>query len=73
MKEYLNKEAKEQLRLMFRTMSNPTRMVIVRFLKKHDGSCFEDIRQEFNVNNNTISYHLKKLEDFEKTIAKVKK
>lgn len=57
----MNEEARELLKLMFRTMSNPTRMIIVRFLKEHDGSCFEDIRQEFNANNNTISYHLKKL------------
>lgn len=61
MKERLDKEVMGQLTLIFRTMSNPTRMDIVKFLKKHDGSCFEDIRQEFNVNNNTISYHLKKL------------
>ena len=57
----MDKEAMEQLKLIFRTMSNPTRMVIVKFLNKHVGCCFEDIRHEFNVNNNTMSYHLKKL------------
>lgn len=61
MKLYENKEAMERLRLMFRTMSNPLRMSIVKFLKKRDGSCFEDIRREFNANNNTVHYHLKKL------------
>ena len=59
----MNKEAMEQFRLIFRTMSNPTRLTIVSFLKKHDGCCFGDIRQEFNANNNTISFHLKKLVD----------
>jgi len=63
MKEYKNKEAMERLSMILRTMSNPTRMDIVKFLKKYDGSRFEDIRHEFNMNNNSARYHLKKLID----------
>ena len=51
----------EELRLIFRTMSNPTRMAIINFLNKKNIACFSDIRHEFNVNNNTAHYHLKKL------------
>lgn len=62
MKPYMNKEAMEQLKLIFRTMADPTRMAVVSFLRKHAGGCcFGDIKQEFDANNNTVSFHLKKL------------
>jgi len=45
------------------SISNSTRADIAKYIKKHKKATFEDLRKEFNLNNNTLSFHLKKLQE----------
>jgi len=44
-------------------LSNETRIKIMVFIRKKKRTKFEQLRKEFNLNNNTLTFHLKKLQD----------
>jgi predicted transcriptional regulator len=45
------------------SISNNTRAEITRYIQKHKEAAFEELRNEFNLNNNTLGFHLKKLQE----------
>lgn len=61
-KEIINR-ASEIWGLALVSISNSTRADITRYIQKHKKATFEDLRKEFNLNNNTLSFHLKKLQE----------
>lgn len=42
-------------------LSNESRVNIVRCIQKNEEATFEMLRQNFNLNNNTLTFHLQKL------------
>lgn len=49
--------------LIFDALSSTLRCEIFRYIKKKKLIHFEGIRREFNLNNNTLSFHLNKLQN----------
>lgn len=56
-------EALGRATLIFDALSNTLRCDIFRYIKKKKLIHFEDIRKEFNLNNNTLRFHLSKLQN----------
>ena len=45
------------------SISNDGRANIARYIRDKKDVKFEELRKEFNLNNNTLTFHLKKLQD----------
>lgn len=45
------------------SISNRTRVDIIRYLRRYSKATFKELRTEFNLNNNTLRFHLRKLQD----------
>jgi len=45
------------------SISNITRVDIIRYLQRYSKASFKELRTEFNLNNNTLRFHLRKLQD----------
>jgi predicted HTH transcriptional regulator len=43
--------------------SNDTRAKIIMYIKQHGKASFEELRKEFNLNNNSLTFHLRKLQN----------
>lgn len=44
-------------------LSNDTRRKLARYIQKNKMATFKELRTEFNLNNNTLMFHLQKLQD----------
>ena len=60
--EYKESKEKEILNNALSALGNVTRIHIARYIRKNEEVKFGNIRYEFNLNNNSLTFHLKKLE-----------
>jgi len=61
--EEIRARAYEIIGLALVSISNSTRAEITKYIQKHKSATFEELRSVFNLNNNTLSFHLKKLQE----------
>jgi len=61
--EEIRARAYEIIGLALVSISNITRAEITKYIQKHKSVTFEELRSVFNLNNNTLSFHLKKLQE----------
>lgn len=45
------------------SISNITRVEITKYIREHKKVTFEELRTVFNLNNNTLCFHLRKLQE----------
>ena len=61
-KEIKNREHEIVSEALF-SISNITRVEIIKYIREHKKVTFEELRTVFNLNNNTLCFHLRKLQD----------
>jgi len=59
----VRERALELIGIALSALSNNTRVNIARHIQKNKRATFEELRTEFNLNNNSLTFHLQKLQD----------
>jgi len=72
-KEEIRERAIEMAGEALASISNSTRANITKYVRDNKKATFEQLRKYFNLNNNTLSFHLKRLQETNILIQRTEK